>query len=117
MGKFFWREWVYAGSLKSDETSRLKNQLRDEFPKDFDIRNSGALRISPDGDQKNKSEYLVMLANNGSFEWVLGRSDGSPNTYRIEFKSGQLNLIDPRIEAKISAEGLDGHNYRVSKDY
>lgn len=117
MGRFFWREWVYAGSLKSDETSKLKNQLRDEFPKDFDIRNSGALKIAPDGDQKNRSEYLVMLANNGSFEWVLGRSDGTPNTYRVEFKNGQLNLIDPRIEAKISGEGVNGHNYQPNKDY
>jgi len=106
MDKEYWQQWVKAGNLRSKETSILKDKIRKEFPKDYDIENTGAKIILPNKggkrSQRDQYEYLVALANKGSFEYVFARSDGRPNTYRVECKDGQLYLIDPRAEVALS---------------
>lgn len=106
MSQEFWREWVEAGNKKSKETSILKDQIRDRYPKDYDITLSGAKIIVPmakgnSRDQRDRYEYLIAIANYGSFEWILERSDGRPNAYRIECEDGIISLIDPRSEVAL----------------
>lgn len=116
MSSNYWNQWTEAGSFRDDRTSAIKKQLKTDFPRNFDIRDSGAFKIYPDTATINKYEYLVGIANNGSFEWVLDRRDGSPNTYRIEFTDGDLKVIDPRAEARILADGANPHTYDPGKD-
>lgn len=109
MQKKFWQEWVDAGNKRSAETSSLKEDIRDRYPKEYDLSLSGAKIILPKSkggnrDQRDKREYLVAIAQLGSFEWILDRSDGRPNAYRIDCDdNGEVTLIDPRAEIALEA--------------
>lgn len=105
MDKEYWKKWVAAGRLRSKETFVQKERLREDFPKDYDIENSGARIILVNKSkkfQRDQYEYLVAIANGGAFEYVLARSDGRPNTYRVECKDSNIFLIDPRAEVTLS---------------
>lgn len=112
----YWRAWVKAGDLRSDETAIVKNELRAQYPRNFDIRDSGCYVILPDVDPiYSRKEYLILMANKGSFEWVFDRTDGRPNTYRVECNDGEISLIDPRREITIMME--EEEDARTSRDF
>jgi len=105
MSHNYWRKWMEASSLRNDQTTILKEQLRKDYPRDYDIINSGVFMILPDKNTSvDQREYLLLMANKGSVEWVFGRSDGRPNTYRIECNNGEIHLIDPRREMSMMME-------------
>lgn len=116
----YWRKWMEAGNMRNDQTTILKEQLREEYPRDYDISNSGAFMVLPDKDSndrllKDQRDYLILMANNSSVEWVFDRTDGRPNTYRVECKDGDILLIDPRREITMMMKEED--DARDRNDY